>query len=239
MQNKVQRKLEELNIGSANEKELLIAAVSGGADSVCLLLVLNELKDRMNFELETIHVEHGIRGEESCRDARFVESLCRRLSISCHVEQVDVPAYSRETGMGTEEAARVLRYQAFSRYALERNGKIVLAHHMEDNAETVLFQMLRGSSLNGMCGMSASREDEAGVTYIRPLLEIRRGEIEAYLESAGQMYCTDSTNLETEYHRNYLRKEILPRLAEINSAAVPHISRTAASLGEVRDFLQK
>lgn len=237
---KVQKNLEKFNIlPVTDQKQVLIAAVSGGADSVCLLLILSELKSRLGFELEVIHVEHGIRGEESQKDAVFVENLCKMLSVKCHMVHVDVPAFCRQQGIGEEEAARILRYQAFREYALLRNGKIVLAHHMEDNAETVLFQMLRGSSLTGMCGISPLREDEQGVVYLRPLLDIRRSEIEAYLETVGQSYCTDSTNLETEYHRNYIRKDIIPRLTEINSAAVPHISQTAARLGEVRDFLKE
>lgn len=240
MLTKVQKNLEQLNIlpGEVNP-QVLIAAVSGGADSVCLLLVLSELKKRMGFGLEAIHVEHGIRGEESKQDAAFVENLCEALAVPCHVVHVDVPAFCKEQGVGEEEAARILRYGAFSEYALLRGGKVVLAHHMEDQAETVIFQLLRGSSLAGMCGISPSREDEKGVVYLRPLLNIRRSEIEAYLEALGQDYCTDSTNLTTEYHRNYIRKEILPRMAEINPAAVPHISRTAAHLTEVRDFLQE
>lgn len=237
---KVQKNLEKLNILPEEGKpQVLIAAVSGGADSVCLLLVLSELKKQMGFELEAIHVEHGIRGEESKKDAAFVENLCASLLVPCQVVHVDVPAFCKKQGIGEEEAARILRYDAFSEYASLRGGKVVLAHHMEDQAETVLFQLLRGSSLAGMCGIGPSRKDEKGVVYLRPLLNIRRSEIEVYLKSLGQDYCTDSTNLTTEYHRNYIRKEILPRLAEINSAAVPHISRTAAHLTEVRDFMQE
>ena len=237
MLGKVQRKLTNL-IGVSANREILIVALSGGADSVCLLLILKELEKKMGFDLEAIHVEHGIRGQESRNDAIFVEKLCRELSVPCVVKHVDVPSYSKEKGIGTEEAARILRYETFSDYAKQRNGKIVLAHHMEDNAETILFQMLRGSSLNGMCGIRSSRQDEANVTYLRPLLDIRRCEIEAYLQSKGQEYCTDSTNQETEYRRNYLRKEILPRLSEINVQAVPHISKTAGQLEEIFEFLQ-
>ncbi len=237
MLTKVQRKLENLIERQPGTKPLLIVALSGGADSVCLLLVLRELREQMEFELEALHIEHGIRGKESLEDAAFVEKLCKGLSISCHVAHVDVPAFAMEKGIGTEEAARLLRYRVFSEYASKQNGQMVLAHHMDDNAETVLFQMLRGSGLKGMCGISRARWDENGVKFLRPFLHIRRSEIEEYLEQAGQAYCTDSTNLENEYNRNYLRNEIIPRLKEINSAAVPHISKTAAYLEEVRDFL--
>ena len=237
---KVQKNLEQLNIlPEANCSQVLIATVSGGADSVCLLLILKELQKRIGYELEAVHVEHGIRGEESKRDEAFVKDLCKSLLVPCHVVHVDVPGFCQEQGVGDEEGARLLRYRAFSEYALSRGGKVVLAHHMEDQAETVIFQLLRGSSLTGLCGIGSSRVDENGVTYLRPLLNIRRSEIMAYLEAVGQEFCIDSTNLETEYHRNYIRREILPRMMEINGAAVPHISRTAARLTEVRDFLRE
>ena len=165
---KVQKNLEQLNIlPEESGAQVLIAAVSGGADSVCLLLVLKELQKRMGYKLEAIHVEHGIRGEESKQDASFVEELCKTLSVPYHLETVDVPNFCKEQGVGHEEGARILRYRAFSKYALSRGGKVVLAHHMEDQAETVIFQLLRGSSLTGLCGIDSSRVDENGVICVR------------------------------------------------------------------------
>ncbi|MBR4026898.1 MAG: tRNA lysidine(34) synthetase TilS [Lachnospiraceae bacterium] len=261
---KVQKQIENIQLINANDR--VIVAVSGGADSVCLLLMLRELTQKINFSLEAIHVEHGIRGIESKKDAEFVERLCDKLEIPCHVIGVDVPAYSKKNGIGEEESARILRYKAFSDYVRERNQaednennikksvkwdkknmisesvhsnrtKIALAHHMEDNAETILFQLIRGSSLTGMCGICPMRTDENGMTYIRPLLCLRRKEIEAYLREKGQEYCTDSTNMEIHYSRNYLRNVIFPQLSTINSQAVLHMNQTSAYLAEIRDYM--
>ena len=235
MLQKVQKTMVELNMVEAGD--CLLAAVSGGADSVSLLLLLKELQPVLGFSLEAVHVEHGIRGEESLRDEQFVVELCKQHGIPLTCVKVDVPAYSKEHKMSLEEAARVLRYEAFSAVAGEKQAKVALAHHMEDNAETILFQMLRGSSLTGLCGMQPIREDETGVVYIRPLLRIHRKEIEDMLGAYGQAYCTDSTNAELEYSRNYLRSVVLPQLAQVNEQAVSHINKTAEQLGDIRDFL--
>lgn len=218
----------------------LILGVSGGADSVCLLKVIAELKSKKllpgEWDYEILHVEHGIRGEESLADARFVEKIAGCMQVPVKVVSVDVPEFARENKLGDEEAARILRYQAFSDRAKSTRGKIVLAHHMEDNAETVLFQMLRGSGLKGLCGMMPVRCD-AGVDYIRPLLCVSRQEIEEYLSENGTDYCTDSTNKELVYSRNRLRNVIFPELKEINNQAVLHINQSAQKLNQVWDFL--
>lgn len=235
MLQKVQKYIDELHMVSQGDS--ILVGVSGGADSVCLLLVLCALYKDAQVSLEVVHVEHGIRGAESRQDAAFVEKLCKSLQLPCHVVEVDVPSYARENGLGDEEAARILRYEAFMRLAKERGAKIALAHHMEDNAETILFQLARGSVLAGLCGMQPVRVDEKGVCYIRPLLEIRRSEIESFLMEQGQVYCIDSTNLELDYSRNYIRSKVLPELTKINTQAISHINETAEHLTEVKDFL--
>lgn len=219
-------------------KDCVLAGVSGGADSVCLLLALLALKDELDFSVEVIHVEHGIRGEESQLDAVFVQELCKQYQVTCHEIKVDVPAYCIKTGFGIEEAARILRYEVFAKLAQEKNAKIALAHHMEDNAETILFQMARGSSLAGLCGMQPVREDENGVCYIRPLLFFHRKEVEAFLESKEMDWRVDSTNAELEYSRNFIRKKIIPELENINKQAVAHMNQTAFHLSEVKDYLE-
>lgn len=237
MLQKVQKTLEELNMVSS--QDLILVGVSGGADSVCLLLMLKELECIIGYKVEAVHVEHGIRGQESLEDAAFVENLCARMQIPCNRVSVHVPAYSAETGIGTEEAARILRYEAFAQIAKEKQAKVALAHHMEDNAETILFQLVRGSSLTGLCGMQSVREDEAGIVYIRPLLSMHRAEIEDYLRSRGINWRVDSTNHELEYSRNYLRNVVLPQLLQVNEQAVEHINGTANRLQDVRDFLEQ
>ena len=189
-----------------NNHSTVLVALSGGADSVCLLLVLNEIKrqcaDELDFALEAVHVEHGIRGAESREDARFASDLCERLNIPCHVHSVDVPQYAKSHGLGLEEAARILRYEAFEKevataYAADqkqgnsRQVVVAVAHHMEDNAETVLFQMLRGSGAKGLSGMHPVSVKN-GVTYIRPLLSATRAQIEEYLKENGQAFITQS-----------------------------------------------
>lgn len=220
----------------------VLAGVSGGADSVCLCLLLAQLSTQMDFTLEVIHVEHGIRGTESLKDAAFVEKLCEELHIVCHTQTVDVPAYAASHHLGEEEAARMLRYQAFVRVAQQVKGapvRIALAHHMEDNAETMLFQLIRGSGLDGLCGMRPVREGEAGELYIRPLLSVSRAQIEAELAARGQTFCTDSTNTNEAYSRNRMRNRVLPELAAINTGAVLHINAAMAQLQQVRDYLEE
>ena len=221
-----------------NSGDYVLAGVSGGADSVCLFLVLTELQKSIGFELEVIHVEHGIRGDESQKDADFTKKLCECFGVKCNVVHVDVLSYARENGLGLEEAARILRYQEFRRRAKAVNAKVALAHHKEDNAETVLFQMIRGSGLHGMTGIKPIRHDD-GVCYIRPLLCVRRCEIEEYLRGQNQEYCIDSTNCDTDYDRNRLRHLVLPELEKINSQAVSHINRTALRLSVIEDYVNE
>lgn len=222
--------------------DLVLAGVSGGADSVCLLLLLCRLQKQMDFSLEVIHVEHGIRGEESRQDAVFVEELCQREGLRCHICRRDVPGYAASEKIGLEEAARTLRYDSYretAKGAGRAKVKIALAHHADDNAETILFQMIRGSGINGLCGMQAKRDMDEGITVIRPLLGMTRREIETYLREAGQTFRQDSTNLDTDYSRNRIRHNVLPQLEKINSRAVSHIAQSAAMLQELSEYLKE
>ena len=235
MLRELQKRMEEFHMVSPKDK--VFVGVSGGADSVCLLLVLLELQKEMDFVVEAIHVEHGIRGEESLSDAEFVEDLCRQLQVSCHTISVDVPAYCEQTGLGMEEAARILRYQVFARLAIEENAKIALAHHQEDNAETIIFQMVRGSSVTGLCGMQPVRTDENGVCYIRPLLDWHREEIESFLKDRDIKWQVDSTNAQLDYSRNFLRAQVIPKLEQVNTQAVEHINQAAKHLTEMKAYM--
>ena len=235
MQKELQKKMQELHMVSPGDKVLV--GVSGGADSVCLLLALYELREEMDFSIEAVHVEHGIRGAESLRDADYVKDLCERLDVPYQVYSVDVPEYAEEAGVGLEEAARKLRYEVFERLALEMGAKVALAHHKEDNAETILFQLVRGSSLAGLCGMQPVRKEQNGVCYIRPLLCFHREEIENFLETYDMDWCTDSTNAELEYSRNFLRAKVIPDLTQVNAQAVEHINQAAAHLTEMKAYL--
>lgn len=206
------------------DHRLILAAVSGGADSVALLRILSALREEENLTLYAVHVEHGIRGEESRQDQAFVERLCQALSVPLKVFSVDAPAYAKEKKKSLEEAARELRYQAF--YEAERDlpaqGRIAVAHHRDDNAETVLLQMIRGTGWRGLCGLKPLSD-----RIIRPLLCTSRREIEAYLKDLNQPYRTDRTNLDTSIPRNRIRREVMPLLSSINEQAALHISQTA------------
>ena len=243
MINTCRRYIDEFHM--IKSKDLVIAGVSGGADSLCLFHVLNHLKGEMDFTLWVVHVEHGIRGQESKKDADFVKNFCEKFETPCSVYEVDVPAYEKVYHMGTEEAARVLRYDAFAAEAdkaveqgfAPEQIKIALAHHADDNAETILFQMARGSGIAGLCGIKEVRKSEKGVFYIRPLLWATRSQIESYLQETEQKFCIDSTNVDLDYSRNRLRQKILPELEKVNKEAVRHMNQTAKRLEKIQDYL--
>lgn len=217
------------------EGDRVIAGVSGGADSVCLLLLLQRLQKEMAFELRVIHVEHGIRGEESVQDAEFVEELCKKAGIKCQCFFVDVPKTAKEEKCTLEEAARNLRYGILKREAEAWGGaKIAVAHNRQDDAETVLFHLTRGSGLHGLRGILPVRGN-----IIRPLLHTDREAILAYLDKEGQEYRTDSTNSDVHYSRNKIRSQVLPELREINPQVCAHIQGTADFIKETLSYLEK
>lgn len=216
------------------EGECILAAVSGGADSVCLFLLLCALRREFNFTLCAVHVEHGIRGEESLRDAEFVEKLCRKHGIRCKIFHCRALEYAREQKMTTEEAARELRYGFFEEAAKEFGAdKIAVAHNQNDCAETMLFHLTRGTGLKGLCGILPVRG-----RVIRPLLCVMRQEIEAFLEREGQEFCSDRTNEELFYTRNKIRHQVIPLLTQINTNVVPHMGQTAEFVAEAVSLMQ-
>ncbi len=216
------------------KKDRVVLGVSGGADSVCLFSVLLELQNRYELELFVVHVHHGIRGEEADGDEQFVKKLAERNNVEYYPFWKDIPGIAKERRLTEEEAGRQVRYEAFYEVLRKVNGtKIAVAHNQNDCAETVLFQLFRGSGLKGMCGIPPKREE-----IIRPLLGVERKEIEDYLEKKGQSYCTDGTNLEQEYVRNRIRLLILPVAErEVNEKTVAHIAKTAQLLREVESYI--
>lgn len=225
--------------GMTEADDHILVACSGGADSVCLLLILQACSKALGISLSAVHVEHGIRGAESREDASFVRALCARLGIPLAICPVDVPQYALQHKLGTEEAARILRYEQLEQCAQQTGAstRIAVAHHMEDNVETVLFQMARGSGLAGMAGIAPVRKN-GQFCYIRPLLCVSRQEIEQYLAACGQEYRIDRTNSDESYTRNRIRSTLLPQLAEINPQAIVHINESAGRLREAYDFIQ-
>lgn len=212
----------------------VLAAVSGGADSVCLLLELLELQKVFSMKVSVVHVEHGIRGEASRADAVFVKELCVRKGISCYVYEGDAVSYAKQQGMGLEEGARAMRYGYFEACRREqRADKIAVAHNQNDCVETMLFHLARGTGLRGLAGIRPVRE-----RIIRPLLCLERKEIEAFLQEQGQGYCNDETNRELCYSRNKLRHQVVPILTEINQEVVGHIARTTETMAELLELLE-
>ena len=255
----VQKKMEEfirrerlLEMG-----DRVVLGVSGGADSVCMMELFAAIREVWQLELLVAHVHHGLRGAEADRDASFVQAEAEKLGIDCVVERRDVRSLAAERGLSLEEAGRDVRYEILREYAknwtsqkdglrdgcgsetLESAGcrpaKIAVAHHQEDQAETILHNLLRGSGLKGLGGMSAKRGQ-----IIRPLLCLEKKEILEYLEKRHIAYCEDSTNRENEYTRNRLRNELIPQIRrEINEKAVEHIVEAGERLRQADAYFEE
>ncbi len=205
----------------------ILIALSGGADSVCLTLLLKELQEELDLKLMACHINHSLRGGESDGDEDFAREFCEKNNIPFIAVRVDVNSYANERRIGTEEAARLLRYETFDRISNEYGlDYVALAHNKNDQAETILFRFLRGSSSKGLSGMKPLRDGK----YIRPLLVISRQEIEDYLESKNQDYRTDSTNLTVDFTRNKLRLELIPLLEKDYN---PDIINNLTEIGEL------
>ena len=214
----------------------------GGADSVCLLTVLKQLATP-EFLLRAVHVHHGIRGAEADRDEAFAQKLCESLSVPLCVAYCHVPAYAAEHGLSEEEAGRILRYQVLEKEAGKweqelpagSRVKIALAHHRDDNAETILHHLLRGSGLTGLAGIRPVQGRR-----IRPLLCVGREEIRAYLEAGHISWCEDSTNQSPDYTRNRIRSQVLPLLkTAVNEQAEEHILQAGQIIGQADAYLRQ
>ena len=206
------------------EGDGVLAAVSGGADSVCLLFLLCSMREELAVRLAAFHLHHGLRGAEADRDEAFVKQLCGAWQIPFYSAHEDAAAYGRERGISEEEAGRELRYSHLEALADRLSfGKIAVAHHREDQAETVVFHLFRGTGLKGMGGIRPVRGK-----IIRPLLECSRQEIEGYLRENGISWCEDSTNSENTYKRNRIRNELLPWAGQyLNERASEHAAQFA------------
>jgi len=204
-----------------NEQDRVIVGVSGGADSICLLFMLIEMQKKMEFSIVAVHINHGLRGEAALRDEEYVQKVCAEQDVELVIFHEDIREFAKTQGYTEEEAGRELRRKRFQQVLEERKGtKIALAHHKNDNVETFLWNLCRGTGLKGMRGILPA----SGV-WIRPLLCLSRKEIETYLEQIGISYCTDETNYEDIYTRNRIRNHVIPYLEEhINAQSVSHMS---------------
>ena len=214
----------------------VLAGVSGGADSVCLLMVLLELQKRMEFEIQVVHVEHGIRGQESLQDAEYVRKLCEQYQVPFLCVSRDIPQMARERKLSAEEAGRLARYEIFEETAREwAADHIAVAHNKNDQAETILWNLARGSGLDGAAGIRPVRGK-----IIRPLLECSREEIEAYLRQKGIVWREDATNQGLDYTRNIIRNQILPEMAEkLNEKTADHLAVFGTEMRRTEEFLQR
>ena len=250
LERRVRETVEQYHMLDSGDR--VVAAVSGGADSVCLLALLCTFREPWGVRIRALHVHHGLRGEEADRDADFVRSLCEGFHVPCHILKVDVRGFAAEKGMSEEEAGRFLRYEALEREAADwededRTGpdggsadssvrpvKIAVAHHSGDQVETILHNLFRGSGLSGMKGIVYRRG-----RIIRPLLDVDRDCILKWLADHGLSYVQDSTNDTLHYTRNRIRNQLLPEIEQyVNRGAAGNILRLGHLAAQADEYLE-
>lgn len=229
---KVRAALSELS--AMKTAKTVVCGLSGGADSTALLLALVELSGEFGFTAAACHLNHGLRGEDSDSDERFCTELCEKLEIPLCKRRENVRDYS-EKHESLEETARKVRYDFFEEALghFGENAVLATAHNANDNAETVLLNLIRGTGLRGLCGIPRERG-----RIIRPMLLIERGEIEEFLAEKGQNFVTDKTNFSAEYTRNKIRAKLIPEILEINPSFLTSIGRMTENLRADEVFLE-
>ncbi|MCR8745807.1 tRNA lysidine(34) synthetase TilS [Romboutsia lituseburensis] len=228
-------------LGTINKYNLIedgdkiVLGLSGGPDSVCLLHILYRLKEKMNIEVYAAHLNHQIRGLEAQKDALYISQICEDLGITSFVKAINVPEYCKEQGVSLEEGARTLRYEMFEEIKQKtKSNKIAIGHNRNDQAETVLMRIMRGTGLQGLRGIEYIRDNE----IIRPILDIERSEIEAYCEKYELNPRIDKTNLESIYTRNKIRLELIPYMKDnFNPNVIESIVRMTNSLKNDSDYI--
>ncbi len=217
-------------------KDKIVLGISGGPDSVTLLHILSRLKETMDIEIYAAHLNHQMRGIESQKDALYVSEICKEMNIVYFLKSIDVPTYCKENGLSIEEGARKLRYEMFDEIKEKtKSNKISIGHNLNDQAETILMRMMRGTGLQGLRGIEYHRND--GV--IRPLLDIDRSDIEKYCEQHQLNPRIDHTNLESIYTRNKIRLELIPYMQDnFNPNLIESISRMSSNLRDDSDYIE-
>ncbi len=233
--NKVRETIKKHNLVNYGDK--IILGVSGGPDSICMLHILNYLKDEFNIKIYAAHLNHKIRGIEAQKDAMYVAKICDIMRVPCFIRAIDVPAYCKEKGVSVEEGARILRYNMFFEIKDKISAdKIAIAQNINDQSETVIMRMMRGTGLQGLKGIQYKRED--GI--IRPLLDIDRQDIEKYCEQNNLNPRIDQTNLEEIYTRNKIRLKLIPYMVEnFNPNLKESIARMTNVLKDDSDFIME
>lgn len=212
------------------ENSSVTVALSGGADSMALLVALINLREKLQINVSAAHLNHLIRGDEAFRDENFVSEQCKKYGIELFCERIDIPKVSAKAGISTELAARKERYAFLQRAS---KGQIATAHTASDNLETIIYNLSRGSSLEGLCGIPPKRDN-----IIRPLILCTREMIEEYCKKKNIPFVTDSTNLSDDYTRNKIRHNVIPLLKELNPAVEKSVLKTTSSLKEISDFIK-
>lgn len=219
-----------------NTGDSIVIGVSGGPDSICLLHVLNSLKEEMNFKIFVAHVNHMIR-KEADEETEYVKQMCQQMNVECFVQKIDVQEKAKEQKCGTEEMGRNIRYKFFEEILVKtKSNKIATAHNSNDKVETIILNILRGSGLSGLKGIEAIRNEK----FIRPLIEINREDIEIYCAENSLAPKIDKTNNENIYRRNKVRNEVLPYIKkEFNQNILKTISRLSEVATEESEYIDK
>jgi len=230
--NKVAETIRKYDLIEKGDKILI--GFSGGPDSVALMYILHSLQKRLKISLSAVYINHHIRPRAAKREARFSENICAKFGVPFTCEDVNIPKLSQKDKTGIEETARIYRYQTLERLAAQQAcTKIAVGHHRDDRAETVIFNLLRGSGRMGVAGIPVRRGK-----IIRPLYEINRAEIADFLEENGLRYMTDRSNYSRKYTRNRIRRRIIPLMQRlISGAAVDNIIRFSEIVAEEERFL--
>lgn len=211
----------------------IVIGVSGGPDSITLLTCLNKYKEKLEYEIIVAHINHLIR-EDSTEDENFVENICKEMNIKCYIKREDILRIAKETKKGTEEVGRRIRYEFFDEVAKEEKAnKIAIAHNMNDNAETVLLNLIRGCGLSGLEGIQPKEYDK----YIRPLINCKREDIEEYCLKYNLKPRIDYTNQENIYKRNKIRNELIPYLKELNPNIIQNLSRLSKIVKDENTYI--
>lgn len=212
-------------------KDCVLVGLSGGADSVCLLHFLQYVAKEKHFALAAVHVNHGLRGRAAAADEKFCKTLCQQLGIDLFVKKVNAKAVAKKYDLSPEHGARKARYQAYAQIAKKWGAtKLALGHHLDDQAETFLLNLLRGTKAQGLAGIPLHRPLGPGVEIVRPLLCITRAQVEEYLRQNQLAHVTDQTNFDDAYRRNWVRGTLLPLLESKQPQIRQHLAQFAAEI---------
>ena len=234
MKDKILQTIKKYNL--IEKGDSIVIGVSGGPDSICLLHILNELKQELNFKIYVAHINHMIR-KEADEETEYVKEFCKNIGVECFVKKINVVKIAKESKMGTEEAGRKIRYNFFEEVLKNTNSnKIATAHNNNDKVETIIMNILRGSGISGLKGLDPIRENK----FIKPLIEVSREEIETYCEENKLNPKIDKSNSENIYTRNKVRNTVIPYIKkEFNPNILKTINRLSEVATEEDDYLNK